>query len=197
MGLIQTADQLRFSYLAILEGVQQLAEGNTKFMPDVDEDLPLINGQKGIKEENESTPEPPKRIASLPPCPSTLTNEEGYRRIIEDGLPNRPLPDVPSSEEESSEDDDLVDESESASDEDTSTSKSYGLLIDVRNNPPSSELPIPDDIETLPLPGGDQNPTGSSTTTPEDTSEVSTSANSYHKSPMPKRRKTKDKEYQK
>lgn len=26
MGLIQTADQLRFSYLAILEGLQQLAE---------------------------------------------------------------------------------------------------------------------------------------------------------------------------
>lgn len=39
MGLIQTADQLQFSYLAILEGLQQLAEVNE----------PTILGEKNYK----------------------------------------------------------------------------------------------------------------------------------------------------
>ncbi|XP_021963170.1 tyrosine-protein phosphatase non-receptor type 1 isoform X1 [Folsomia candida] len=108
MGLIQTADQLRFSYLAIIEGITQLAEGKKRFLAD-EENGDLI--------ELDDKPLPPRRIDSLPQNPVA---EELFRRLIEDRqfVNERPLPETPSSDDVSdSSDDSSSDELEDEEDE--------------------------------------------------------------------------------
>ncbi|CAG7729408.1 unnamed protein product [Allacma fusca] len=111
MGLIQTSDQLRFSYMAILEGAQQMANGNTRFAPD-DTTPELI-----IDDEDRPKPVPPPRITSLPPPASDKDFEKYLKRHVRDMaiIAERPLPELPLSSADETSDSDVIDEDESDS----------------------------------------------------------------------------------
>ncbi|KAJ0184002.1 hypothetical protein K1T71_000425 [Dendrolimus kikuchii] len=75
MGLIQTPDQLRFSYQAIIEGIKQLDPNYNEAKPSMEESI-----YSTVAESNEDCPPPP------PPRAESLTR-----------APARPLPAIPSS----------------------------------------------------------------------------------------------------
>lgn len=61
MGLIQTMDQLRFSYLAILEGAKRLLNNDSNLS-----ELELFRAEDGVDEEDDTPPpKPPPRGESL------------------------------------------------------------------------------------------------------------------------------------
>ncbi|XP_074101697.1 tyrosine-protein phosphatase non-receptor type 1 isoform X2 [Cotesia typhae] len=97
MGLIQTPDQLRFSYAAIIEGAKQLPSNNN-----LDDSIEIINHYDVVnndimnssqEEDDEPPPLPPPRgdsltrsmMSDLTPSPVS-ENENGT------GPPNKPLP---------------------------------------------------------------------------------------------------------
>jgi hypothetical protein len=101
--------------MAILEGAQQMADGNTRFAPD-DTGSGLI-----IEEEDRPKPVPPRRVASLPPPPSEKDFEKYLQRHIVQDLPiiaDRPLPELPASSSDESSDSDVIDEDDSESEVD-------------------------------------------------------------------------------
>ncbi|KAF7269315.1 protein tyrosine phosphatase 61F isoform X2 [Rhynchophorus ferrugineus] len=144
-GLIQTHEQLRFSYQAIIEGANQLLTSNSdddseaKVNHVIDGDL--IEEAPSSEEDDEPPPLPPPRTDSLkaahngladkplPTIPQSasdddLTYKENGGNIDESRIPSGPLPVVPGDEEEeddeSSEDslgDDEADEEDEAVEE--------------------------------------------------------------------------------
>lgn len=80
MGLIQTADQLLFSYQAIIDGIKRL--NNPNFNDDYEEVPMITNDEEGEEIEETPPPLPPPRTDSLH---GILPN-------------NKPLPSIPNSE---------------------------------------------------------------------------------------------------
>ncbi|XP_014608533.1 PREDICTED: tyrosine-protein phosphatase non-receptor type 2 isoform X3 [Polistes canadensis] len=101
MGLIQTPDQLRFSYAAIIEGAKQLPSNNVNVDNNeiVTNHYDVVNNinNSSIEEEDEPPPLPPPRgeslqrsmIAELTANTNTANDELG-------GPPDKPLPREPS-----------------------------------------------------------------------------------------------------
>ncbi|RZF40118.1 hypothetical protein LSTR_LSTR011246 [Laodelphax striatellus] len=111
MGLVQTAEQLRFCYLAIMEGLKDNFE---------DSEMP-INDSEINNHEDEPPPLPPPRSESLPPLP--------------------PLPQPPPDDDDDDEDDDDDDIDESPSESSSSSESSRAAVTQPENGPksPTSE----------------------------------------------------------
>ncbi|KAJ8982417.1 hypothetical protein NQ317_017219, partial [Molorchus minor] len=128
MGLIQTPEQLRFSYQAIIEGSKQIINPNIESEQEKLEDI--INNISNTSEDRELSDEddeppplPPPRMDSLrkqngtpldrplPTIPKSVSdNDLSYENeeVPEKAhIPSGPLPVVPSGEEEHSEEDEL------------------------------------------------------------------------------------------
>nr|XP_023013201.1 tyrosine-protein phosphatase non-receptor type 61F isoform X1 [Leptinotarsa decemlineata]XP_023013203.1 tyrosine-protein phosphatase non-receptor type 61F isoform X1 [Leptinotarsa decemlineata] len=129
MGLIQTPEQLRFSYQAIIEGAKQLIHKN--FTSEEDNLVNISNNDSSnipehITDSEEDEPPPlPPRNESLPngtpldrPLPnipkSVSDNDLTYdeNSDILNYIPSGPLPVVPADEDECSEEDELEEEEE-------------------------------------------------------------------------------------
>lgn len=96
MGLIQTPDQLRFSYLAIIEGAKRANAENENGDRDTSSDeVESAASEDDVEEEedDEPPPLPPPRTESLLRSAVTTPASE----VIENG-PERPLPTIPASE---------------------------------------------------------------------------------------------------
>ncbi|XP_052746619.1 tyrosine-protein phosphatase non-receptor type 61F isoform X2 [Bicyclus anynana] len=78
MGLIQTPDQLRFSYQAIIEGAKRF-NPNFKEDPKMEESIYSVVAEEADEPEEEAPPPPPPRAESLTRAPA------------------RPLPNIPTS----------------------------------------------------------------------------------------------------
>ncbi|XP_039763159.1 tyrosine-protein phosphatase non-receptor type 61F-like isoform X2 [Pararge aegeria] len=78
MGLIQTPDQLRFSYQAIIEGAKRF-HPDFKDDPKMDESIYSVVAEEAEEAEEEAPPPPPPRAESLTRAPA------------------RPLPNIPTS----------------------------------------------------------------------------------------------------
>ncbi|KAK0180769.1 hypothetical protein PV327_003119 [Microctonus hyperodae] len=97
MGLIQTPDQLRFSYAAIIEGAKGLPSNNNLEIDSITNHYDVVNNEilsnSSLEDDDEPPPLPPPRgdsltrsmMADLTPSPIT-ENENGI------GPPNKPLP---------------------------------------------------------------------------------------------------------
>uniref|UniRef100_A0A336M1S3 protein-tyrosine-phosphatase n=1 Tax=Culicoides sonorensis TaxID=179676 RepID=A0A336M1S3_CULSO len=115
MGLIQTPDQLYFSYKAILEGMKYLKENRFQTL----EDEPLISNEDLLHSETDEPPVIPARTQSLHThhgiisledlaasnnAAQTKTNnndasqqQQRGQQHLENHLANRPLPEIPKS----------------------------------------------------------------------------------------------------
>ncbi|XP_066151469.1 tyrosine-protein phosphatase non-receptor type 61F isoform X1 [Euwallacea fornicatus] len=136
-GLIQTHEQLRFSYQAIIEGAKQLLNANSD-----DEDSESLSNHIGAsgelieeatnsENESEPPPVPPQRTDSLKPTEngladrplptipqSTSDDDLSYKGNVDEcfeerRIPSGPLPDLP--DEEGSSEDSLEDEEDDES----------------------------------------------------------------------------------
>ncbi|XP_018577685.1 tyrosine-protein phosphatase non-receptor type 61F isoform X2 [Anoplophora glabripennis] len=115
MGLIQTPEQLRFSYQAIIEGAKQLLNQNNS---EPDEVIPDYH-EVSESEDDEPPPLPPPRMDSLkkqngtsldrplPNIPKSVSdddlNYENSDTFEKTYIPSGPLPVVPAGEEEEEE----------------------------------------------------------------------------------------------
>ncbi|XP_034946779.1 tyrosine-protein phosphatase non-receptor type 1 isoform X2 [Chelonus insularis] len=102
MGLIQTPDQLRFSYAAIIEGAKQLPSNNNVDSNEIVNHYDVVTNDmlnnSLVEDDDEPPPLPPPRgdsltrsmMSDLTPSPDT-ENENGT------GPPNKPLPMEPQS----------------------------------------------------------------------------------------------------
>ncbi|KAL1516989.1 hypothetical protein ABEB36_000812 [Hypothenemus hampei] len=151
-GLIQTYEQLRFSYQAIIEGAKQLLNPSNSDEDEDSESLPnrtrdssdLIEEAASSDEDNEPPPLPPPRSDSLknaqqngldrplPTIPQSVSDydlnykEKDDNSMEEKYIPSGPLPSIPVEEEDKgSSEDSLEDEDEDDDDDDRS-----GLVID-------------------------------------------------------------------
>ncbi|XP_078040684.1 tyrosine-protein phosphatase non-receptor type 2-like isoform X2 [Augochlora pura] len=105
MGLIQTPEQLRFSYAAIIEGAKQLPSNNN-----VDNEIDtnhydVVNNisHSSVEEEDEPPPLPPPRGESLTRSMMTdLTSNATTRNDELGGPPDKPLPSEPPIQTETS-----------------------------------------------------------------------------------------------
>ncbi|XP_012286933.1 tyrosine-protein phosphatase non-receptor type 2 isoform X2 [Orussus abietinus] len=99
MGLIQTPDQLQFSYAAIIEGAKQLPSNNNVDNNEiVNNHYDVVNNvNSSVEEEEEPPPLPPPRgesltrsmMSDLSPSPSSENVEDA------NGPPDKPLPREP------------------------------------------------------------------------------------------------------
>ncbi|KAG5885467.1 hypothetical protein JTB14_037047 [Gonioctena quinquepunctata] len=150
MGLIQTAEQLRFSYQAIIEGAKQSLNHNNSSKEENHVNIvctasPDISDDITDSEEDEPPPLPPPRNESLtngapldrplPNIPKSVSDEdlsyEDKDSHKENYIPSGPLPVVPA-HEEVSEEDELEEEEE---EEEESVKKK------IRSESPVSDMP--------------------------------------------------------
>ncbi|GLV33905.1 Protein tyrosine phosphatase 61F [Carabus blaptoides fortunei] len=155
MGLIQTPDQLRFSYLAIIEGAKQLVQPVCADIENCNSDH--IESYSPSSDEDEPPPLPPPRGESLtrsymtegppvdrplPKIPnSTSLNEFPYEESADTTQnipPSRPLPIVPSQDEE--EDEEIEAEASSSEEEMLSADSNHSVTQSIRSTSPSAEL---------------------------------------------------------
>ncbi|XP_011315079.1 tyrosine-protein phosphatase non-receptor type 1 isoform X2 [Fopius arisanus] len=101
MGLIQTPDQLRFSYAAIIEGSRGLPSNNvngitTENHDDIMNNIHNLVNQNNVEEEDDDEPPPlpPPRGESLTRSiiSDQLSNDSSPENEIEPRPPNKPLP---------------------------------------------------------------------------------------------------------
>uniref|UniRef100_A0AAR5QKL5 protein-tyrosine-phosphatase n=1 Tax=Dendroctonus ponderosae TaxID=77166 RepID=A0AAR5QKL5_DENPD len=163
-GLIQTHEQLRFSYQAIIEGAKQLLNLDSDGDDESEEHSIHIHDESEINEEalsseedNEPPPLPPPRSDSLKPVENGLADRplptipqsvsddnltykgNGDNSIEEKYIPSGPLPGVPAEEdEEGSSEDSLEDEDDA--DEENENEDDDGSL--------RTESPLSDKDET-------------------------------------------------
>ncbi|XP_076171406.1 tyrosine-protein phosphatase non-receptor type 2-like isoform X1 [Ptiloglossa arizonensis] len=106
MGLIQTPDQLRFSYAAIIEGAKQLPSNNVNIDNEiVSNHCDVVNNisHSSIEEEDEPPPLPPPRGESLArSMMADLTSNVTTKNDELGGPPDKPLPREPSVHTETS-----------------------------------------------------------------------------------------------
>ncbi|XP_025836006.1 tyrosine-protein phosphatase non-receptor type 2 isoform X2 [Agrilus planipennis] len=142
MGLIQTPEQLKFSYQAIIEGIKHLSQPNTSDKENSNSDVVVVNDNdlyESSSEEDEPPPLPPPRLDSLnrvyddfpvdrplPTIPnSTSLTDFAYEendKVNNQSPPLRPLPTVtPGDEGESSEADEVEEEEEDEDEEETNS----------------------------------------------------------------------------
>ncbi|EFA00470.2 tyrosine-protein phosphatase non-receptor type 61F isoform X1 [Tribolium castaneum] len=123
MGLIQTPEQLRFSYQAIIEGAKQLL--NPDSSPTENHIIVDNEPEDGVASDSDDDgppPLPPPRLDSLkkqngtpldrplPNIPKSISlNEFSYEGDSDEYIPTGPLPVVPGDEEEGSSEDELED----------------------------------------------------------------------------------------
>jgi tyrosine-protein phosphatase non-receptor type 1 len=128
MGLIQTPEQLRFSYQAIIEGAKQLLDPNSSPQENHISPVEIEAGDAVASDSDDDgpPPPPPPRMDSLkkqngtpidrplPNIPKSVSlNEFTYEGDSDEYIPSGPLPVVPADEEEEDEDrtsDDDLDE---------------------------------------------------------------------------------------
>ncbi|XP_019879086.1 tyrosine-protein phosphatase non-receptor type 61F isoform X2 [Aethina tumida] len=129
MGLIQTPEQLRFSYQAIIEGAKQLLDPNAEDPEIVESHEDIVS--EGASSSDEEPPPPPPRGESLEkkvvnggfvsieerPLPKIPASEScddlELGNGIDDRIPSGKLPDVPSEEDELSSEDEIGPDSHS------------------------------------------------------------------------------------
>ncbi|KAG9434581.1 tyrosine-protein phosphatase non-receptor type 61F [Apis mellifera carnica] len=106
MGLIQTPDQLRFSYAAIIEGAKQLPSNNVNINNEIVSnhyDVVSNISNSSNEEEDEPPPLPPPRGESLTrSMMADLTSSTISRNDELTGPPDKPLPREPSIQTETS-----------------------------------------------------------------------------------------------
>ncbi|XP_043248342.1 tyrosine-protein phosphatase non-receptor type 1 isoform X1 [Colletes gigas] len=106
MGLIQTPDQLKFSYAAIIEGAKQLPSNNVNVDNEiVTNHYDVVNNisHSSIEEEDEPPPLPPPRGESLTrSMMADLTSNATTKNDELGGPPDKPLPREPSAPTETS-----------------------------------------------------------------------------------------------
>lgn len=105
MGLIQTPDQLRFSYAAIIEGAKQLPSNNNINNEIVSNHYDVVSNisNSSNEEEDEPPPLPPPRGESLTrSMMADLTSSTISRNDELTGPPDKPLPREPSIQTETS-----------------------------------------------------------------------------------------------
>ncbi|XP_063925439.1 tyrosine-protein phosphatase non-receptor type 61F isoform X2 [Zophobas morio] len=130
MGLIQTPEQLRFSYQAIIEGAQQQLSPNSSPVENhvISPPDPIINevGDDDVASDSDDDgppPLPPPRLDSLkkpngtpvdrplPNIPNSVScNDFHYEGDGDEYIPTGPLPVVPGDEEDEDEDEGTSDE---------------------------------------------------------------------------------------
>ncbi|KAJ8914436.1 hypothetical protein NQ315_017532 [Exocentrus adspersus] len=118
MGLIQTPEQLRFSYQAIIEGAKRILNQNNSEPEEVIPD----HQEASDSDNDEPPPLPPPRLDSLkkqngtsfdrplPNIPNNVSDDDlSYQNgdTIESYIPGRPVPVILANEEEQSEEDEL------------------------------------------------------------------------------------------
>ncbi|CAH1179488.1 unnamed protein product [Phaedon cochleariae] len=128
MGLIQTPEQLKFSYQAIIDGTKLLLDQNST--SEEENNVHISNNissnvseESSESEEDEPPPLPPPRTDSLhnhngapvdrplPKIPKSVSdNDLSYENNKQTYIPSGPLPVVPSHEDEYSEEDELEEE---------------------------------------------------------------------------------------
>ncbi|CAH1099129.1 unnamed protein product [Psylliodes chrysocephalus] len=148
MGLIQTAEQLRFSYQAIIEGTKPNANTDGKGENHINNVSHSVE-ENSESEEDEPPPLPPPRLDSLQrpngtsldrplPLIPNSTSDHDWNYQNKDGdeenyIPSGPLPVVPADEELSEED-----ELEEEDDEDARSESPVSDQSDLTNSKPSS-----------------------------------------------------------
>lgn len=167
MGLIQTAEQLRFSYQAIIEGAKKILNPNSKEENHIELENTISHTSDGSnnsvendeddEDDDEPPPLPPPRLDSLkkmngapldrplPNIPHSVSSNELYENsdsLDEKYIPSGPLPVVPAGEEEEmSSEDELEEEDDDVEEQDNSRSESPGSDSTAnRNNVSSTEL---------------------------------------------------------
>ncbi|XP_028144768.1 tyrosine-protein phosphatase non-receptor type 61F isoform X1 [Diabrotica virgifera virgifera] len=157
MGLIQTAEQLRFSYQAIIEGTKQILNQNSDGGGEnhivITNNISPNVSEENSESEDEPPPLPPPRLDSLnkpngtpldrplPLIPKSISEENGWnydsKQNGEDEayIPSGPLPVVPA-DEELSEEDELEEEDD---DEDVRSESPVSDQSDLTNSKDNSQ----------------------------------------------------------
>ncbi|XP_056647973.1 tyrosine-protein phosphatase non-receptor type 61F isoform X1 [Diorhabda carinulata] len=160
MGLIQTAEQLRFSYQAIIEGTKQIFNQNSDDNKDnhvvISNNISPNVSEENSESEDEPPPLPPPRMESLnktngngidrplPLIPKSISEDNGWNfenkeyqdEELQSYIPSGPLPVVPG--DELSEEDEL--EEEDDDDEEVRSESPVSDHSDLINSKQSSEL---------------------------------------------------------